>query len=134
MSKIIEVWSRSQFCCDTNKAWSIVSKVVAHHEKLLTQWRYKYKWVNSAPIFFLQQLLRTTYGPQQFAKISVLKLTILFFQYFWCQNWDQWHKLSGKNTHIYFFFFWLKNQRVWVDLSLGRKNRPYILITNFEMT
>ena len=37
MSKIIEVWSRSQFCCDTNKAWSIVSKVEAHHEKLLTQ-------------------------------------------------------------------------------------------------
>ena len=26
-----------------------------------------------------------------------------FFHYFWCQNWDQWHKMSGKNSHIYFF-------------------------------
>ena len=26
-----------------------------------------------------------------------------FFHYFWCQNWDLWHKMSGKNIHIIFF-------------------------------
>jgi hypothetical protein len=34
-------------------------------------------------------------------KSEFLKLIISFFHYFWCQNWDQWHKMSGKNTHIY---------------------------------
>ena len=33
-------------------------------------------------------------------KSEFLKLIILFFHYFWCQNWDQWHKMSGKITHI----------------------------------
>ena len=47
-----------------------------------------------------------------FAKISILKLKILFFQYLWCQNQDQWHKLSGKNTQIFLNYFWLKNKRV----------------------
>ena len=44
-------------------------------------------------------------------KSEFLKLIIWFFHYFWCQNWDQWHKMSGKNTHIYFFYFWFKNKR-----------------------
>ena len=38
-------------------------------------------------------------------KSEFLKLIISFFHYFWCQNWDQWHKMSGKNTHIYNFFY-----------------------------
>ena len=33
-------------------------------------------------------------------KSEVLKLIISFFHYFWCQNWNQCHKMSGKNTHI----------------------------------
>ena len=32
------------------------------------------KWVNWAPIFFWYKLLQTTYGPQQFAKIGVVKV------------------------------------------------------------
>ena len=36
-------------------------------------------------------------------KSQFLKLNISFLQYFWCQNWDQWHILSGKNIHIFFF-------------------------------
>ena len=35
-------------------------------------------------------------------KSEFLKLIISFFHYFWCQNWDQWHKMSGKNTNLYF--------------------------------
>ena len=33
-------------------------------------------------------------------KSEFLKLIVLFLHYFWCQIWNQWHKLSGKNTHI----------------------------------
>ena len=50
---------------------------------------------------------------QLFAKIRVfLKLIISFFHYFLCQNRDQWHKLSGKNTHLFFFYIWFKIKRV----------------------
>ena len=38
-------------------------------------------------------------------KSEFLKLISSFFHYFWCQNWDQWHKMSGKNTHIFFSTF-----------------------------
>ena len=37
-------------------------------------------------------------------KSEFVKLIILFFHYFRCQNWDRWHKMSGKNTHIYVYF------------------------------
>ena len=37
-------------------------------------------------------------------KSEFLKLIISFFHYFWSQNWDQWHKMSRKNTHKYFFY------------------------------
>ena len=53
-----------------------VSKVVAHHKKLLTQWRYE---VNLAPIFFLYKLLPTTSGPQKFKKIGVVKVDYFDF-------------------------------------------------------
>ena len=36
-------------------------------------------------------------------KSEFLKLIILFFHNFWRQNWDEWHKLREKNTHMYFF-------------------------------
>ena len=42
-----------------------------------------------------------------------LKFIISLFHYFWCQNWDQWHKIGGKNYHIIFFYFWFKNKWVW---------------------
>ena len=48
-------------------------------------------------------------------KSEFVNLIISFFHYFWCQNWDQWHKMSGKNTHIYFFYFRFKNKRVWAE-------------------
>ena len=55
-------------------------------------------------------------------KSEFLKLIISFFHYFWCQNWDQWHKMSGKNTHIYFFYFRFKNKRVWAE-KIGKKRK-----------
>ena len=55
-------------------------------------------------------------------KSEFVKLIISFFYYFWCQNWDQWHKMSGKNTHIYFFYFWFKNKRVWAE-KIGKKRK-----------
>ena len=43
-------------------------------------------------------------GLRGLQKSEFLKLIISFFHYFWYQNWNQWHKMSGKNTHIYFFY------------------------------
>ena len=101
-------------------AWIRVANVVAHHYELLTQWRYIWMSKLGAKIF----LILTTYGLQQFAKSAFLKLTVLFFQYFCCQNWDQLHKLSGKNTHIIFFYFWFKNKRVWAE-KIGKKQKNF---------
>ena len=53
-------------------------------------------------------------------KSEFVKLIISFFHYFWCQNWDQWHKMSGKNTHIYFFYFRFKNKRA---EKIGKKQK-----------
>ena len=50
---------------------------------------------------------------------AFLKLKILFFQYFGCQNWDQRHKLNGKNTHMFFFYFLFKNN------EFGKKRKNY---------
>ena len=55
-------------------------------------------------------------------KSEFLKLTISFFQYFWCQNWDQWQKMSGKNTHILSFS--------WKIIKEGKI--PKIKIINFK--
>ena len=57
-------------------------------------------------------------------KSEFLKLIISLFHYIWCQNWDQWHKMSGKNTHIYFFYFWFKNKRVWAE-KIGKKRKKF---------
>ena len=48
-------------------------------------------------------------------KSEFFKLIISFFHYFWCQNQDQWHKMSGKNTHICIFYFWFKTKQVWAE-------------------
>ena len=65
--------------------------------------------------FFDTNYFHLLLGLRSFQKSAFLKLTILFCQYFWCQIWDQWHKLSGKNTHIFFFYFFFKNKRVWAE-------------------
>ena len=59
--------------------------------------------------FFDTNYFHLLLGLRSFQKSAFLKLTILFCQYFCCQNWDQWHKLSGKNTHIIFFYFLFKS-------------------------
>ena len=63
-----------------------------------------------------------TNGEPQYIRIlqksKFLKLIISFIHYFWCQNWDQWHKMSGKNTHIYFF------KRVWAE-NIGKKTKKF---------
>ena len=53
----------------------------------------------------------------------------MFIQYFCCQNWDQWHKLSGKNTHIFFFYFWFKNKWVWAEkIRKKQKNSKHLKV------
>ena len=58
-------------------------------------------------------------------KSEFLKLIFSFFHYFWCQNQDQWHKMSGKNTHIHIFYFWLKKKQVWAK-EIGKKWKKYL--------
>ena len=55
--------------------------------------------------------------PQYLAKIRVCNVDYFIPPFFWCQNWDQWHKMSGKNTHIYFFYY----KQVWAE-KIGKKN------------
>ena len=59
-------------------------------------------------------------GLRSLQKLEFLKLIISFLQYFCCQNWNQWHKMSGKKPHIYFFYFWFKNKQVWAE-KIGKK-------------
>ena len=54
-------------------------------------------------------------------KSEFLQLIISFCHYFWCQNQDLWHKMSGKNTHICIFYFWLKNKWVWAE-KIGNRS------------
>ena len=93
-----------------------VAKVVTVHNDLLTHWRPIKMSKFCANIF----LKRTT--SNYFWASAFLKLTSLFFQYFWCQNWDQWHKLNGKNTHVIFFYFWFKNKQVWAE-KIGKNEK-----------
>ena len=55
------------------------------------------------------------HGLSSLQKSEFLKLIISFFNYFCSQNWNQCHKMIGKNTHIYFWYFWFKNKRVWAE-------------------
>ena len=61
-------------------------------------------------------------GLRSLQKSEFLKLIISFFHYFWCQNQDQCHKMSGKNTHMCIFYFWFKNKQVWAE-KIGKKRR-----------
>ena len=63
-------------------------------------------------------------------KSELLKLIISFFHYFWCQNWDYWHKMSEKNTHIYFFYFRFKNKQVLAEKNWKKtKNFKNLKVT-----
>ena len=52
------------------------------HESLLTQWRYIYKWVNSAPIFFDRNYFELLLVLSSLQNSEFLKLIISFFLYF----------------------------------------------------
>ena len=74
--------------------------------------------------FFDTNYFQLLMGLRSFQKSEFLKLIISFLHYFWCQNWDQWHKMSGKNTHIYFFYFRFKNKRVWAEKIRKKQKNP----------
>ena len=77
-----------------------VAKVVTVHNDLSTQWRPMKMSKFRANIFLIQSTSN------------------------WCQNWDQWHKMSGKNINIYFFYFWFKNKRVWAE-KIGKNQKNF---------
>ena len=99
-----------------NGVRTIVSKVVAHHKKNSLHNLGIYKWVNSAPIFFsiatMYFEVRTTYGPQQFAKFRVFKVD--YFDYFvlplfLVPKLRSVAQIEWKNPHMYFFLLFVQN-------------------------
>ena len=99
-----------------------VDMVETNHTKVLSQWRHMANGSISRQYFFDVNYFHLLLGVRSFQKSAFLKLTILIFQYFWHQNWDQWKKLSGKKTHIFFFYFGFKNKRVWAE-KIGKKRK-----------
>ena len=59
-------------------------------------------------VYFWTESRKNIYG-------CFFPLNLCHWTKIWCQIWVQWHKLSGKNTHIYFFYFRFKNKRVWAE-------------------
>ena len=89
------------------------------HPNLSATFATDQKW----PICHLRISYQSLAGSlRSLKKSEFLKLIISFFHYFWCQNQDQWHKMSGKNTHIRIFYFWFKNKRVWAE-KIGKKRK-----------
>ena len=64
----------------------------------------------------------TNGAPQYLSKIRVFKVNYFILPLFLVPNWDQWHKMSGKNTHVYFYYFWFKNKEVWEE-KIGKKQK-----------
>ena len=83
-----------------------------------------YEWVNKPPIFFWYQLPPTTYGLQQFAKISIFKLDNFVLSIYLVPKLKSVAQIEWKK-HPYFFFFylWFKNKRVLTEkIKKKRKN------------
>ena len=55
-------------------------------------------------------LIQTTSNYFWSSKSEFLELIVSFFHYFWCQNWDQWQKMSGKTPIYISFYFLFKNK------------------------
>jgi hypothetical protein len=94
---------------------SIISnkiRVVAFNVPQLTQASFFAKKSNLAKWFFDICNAEMAQSLSSLQKSEFLKWIISSFHYFWCQNCDHWHKMSGKNTHIYFFYFGFKNKPV----------------------
>ena len=97
-------------------------RVVACNIPQLTQPSFYKKIKHCKMFFWYLYYTEMAQSLSSMQKSEFLKLIISFFQYFWFQNWDQWHKMSGINTHIYFFYFLFKNKRVWAE-KIGKKQK-----------
>ena len=47
---------------------------------------------------------------------------------FWHQIWNQWLKLSGKNTPYFYLRLWFKNKQVWTSLSKNKSEMNGIFL------
>ena len=75
---------------------------------------------------------KTFWGQVQSKKLTALFIIIGNFR---SQNWNQWDKLSTKNTHIYFFYFWFKSKQVWTSLDeFGRKKSKVPKLQKITLT
>jgi hypothetical protein len=65
--------------------------------------------------------IATTYGPHQFAKISVIKVDNFVLSLLLMPKLIsvQRHKFSGINIHIFFFYFLFKNKRAQAEKILA---------------
>ena len=73
-------------------------------------------------------------------KSELLKLNISFLHYFWCQNWDQWHKISFGYVDFYAKSFlilypFLENSTtpiaiIWVVVR-AQTNKCFVILAGF---
>ena len=61
---------------------------------------FAWEWTNPKDFSLILRIGQTG-SLSSLQKSESLMLTFSFFHYFWCQNWDQWHK----KTHIYVYIF-----------------------------
>ena len=97
--------SKADYLLECPRLWRI-KKNSLHNESI-------YKWVNSAPLFLDSNYFELLTVLSSLQKSAFLKLTILFFTYFWCQI--EWKK------HPFFSTIWFKNKRVWEEKI---RNKP----------
>ena len=116
-------------------------RVAAFQLVQLAQASFLQKKSNIAKCFFDICNAEMAQSLSSLQKSEFLKFIISFFHHFWCQNWDHWHKMGGKNTHIYFFYFWFKNKQVWAEKNpqkisknlkvAGNYPNPLLISTDF---
>ena len=101
----------------------------------------KWLWENlslvSAIILDISLMKNESLTKKFFLQVHSEKLTALFIilGFFRTQNWNQWEKLSRKNTHINFFHVWFKSKRVWTSLDeFGRKKSKAQKLQKINLT
>ena len=114
----------ASFKNQTEKPLSNQIRVVAYNVQQLTQASFLQTNQTLQNGFFYICNAEMAQSLRSLEKSEFLKLIISFFYYFWCQNWDQWHKMSGKNTHIYIWFV-CKNEAC---VNCGKLNATTLIL------
>jgi hypothetical protein len=81
----------------------------------------------SRSVLKIRQIL-VTYLTEYYLHTKKLKLLFSTLNNFWLRIWNQWSKLSGKNTPYNYLRCWFKNKQVWTSLSEKNQKRSEIFL------